>query len=593
MKRRSTIAATAVSAIAALVISACSSGGSSSSGGGSGNGSGSNSGAAAFNAGLTGVVNPTTAKGGTFTFDDSSTPDSFDPGNTYYAWVLNFDRLFAMPMFTYKSAPGNAGLTLVPDLAADMGTTSNNGLTWTFHIKPNIKFEDGTAVTTQDVKYAIERTYDRSVMANGPTYYQVLLTDSSYPGPYKDKAADKLGLKAIDTPNATTIVFHLKSAFADLPYVLAFPSSAPVPPSKDTGSNYQLHPLSTGPYKFQSYQLNKQLILVPNTNWNPSTDPNATQNASRIVVNLNVNQADIDNRLLAGDINIDSAGTGVAAAAQARILANPTLKANADNPFTGFAFFAYLNTKVAPMNNVHCRMAVEFAANKQTAQTGYGGPFAGGQVASTVMPPNILGYKKFDLYNALSKPTGDIASAKQQLQQCGHPNGFSTNLAYRSDRPKETAVATALQASLAQAGIKVTLKGFPSGSYYTNFAGAPAYVHSHNLGIDMGGWGADWPNGFGFLDSLVAGNTIASTGNTNIAELNDPVINNLFTKSNTLTGAARDALWSQIDMQTMKDAGILPLIYAKALLYRPPANANMYVQAYYGMYNYAVVGTKS
>jgi peptide/nickel transport system substrate-binding protein len=207
--------------------------------------------------------------------------------------------------------------------------------------------------------------------------------------------------------------------------------------------------------------------------------------------------------------------------------------------------------------------------------------------------PVIAGYKSFDLYNALSQPAGDVAAAKQQLQLCGQPNGFSTNLAYRSDRPKETAAATAIQASLAQVGIKVTLKGFPSGSYYTDFAGSPAYVHSHDLGIDMGGWSADWPNGFGFLDELVNGNTIAPTGNTNISELNDPVINNLFTKSNTLTGAARTAIWSQIDMQLMKDAAVLPMVYARSLDYRSPDVTNAYIWDQFGMYNYAVLGVKS
>ena len=68
-----------------------------------------------------------------------------------------------------------------------------------------------------------------------------------------------------------------------------------------------------------------------------------------------------------------------------------------------------------------------------------GGPAAGGQIASTVMSPTISGYQKFDLYEALSKPTGDLTAAKQQLAQCGQPNGFSTNLSYRSDRPAETA----------------------------------------------------------------------------------------------------------------------------------------------------------
>jgi len=545
----------------------------------------------AFNAGISSVVNPSTHKGGTLIYDNSSTPDSFDPGNTYYAWVLNFDRLFVMPMYTFKSCPGACGEQLVPDLATDMGTVSSDGLTWTFHIQSDVKFENGTVVTAQDVKYGIERTYDRSVAANGPTYYQALLTDPKYPGPYKDKSTT--GLTAIDTPNATTLVFHLQSPFPDLPDVLSFPSSAPVLQSKDTGTNYQLHPLSTGPYMFKNYTLNKQLTLVPNPNWNPATDPDAKQLASQIIVNLNVSQADIDNRVIHGDIQVDSAGTGLAAAGRAQVLANPTLKASSDNPVNGFARFIYLNTKVAPLNNLHCREAVEYAANKVTMQTAWGGPIAGGQIGSTVMPPNIQGYKSFDDYKALSQSTGDITDAKAQLQMCGQPNGFSTNLAYRSDRPTETAAVTALQASLAAVGIKVTLKGFPAGSYYTDFAGAPAYVHSHGLGMAAGGWGADWPDGFGFLDSLTAGNTIAATGNTNIGELNDPVVNNLFTQSSKVTGAARTAIWTQIDEQVMKDAVILPMVYQKVLLYRPSNLTNVYVQAFYGMYNYAVMGVSS
>ena len=79
MKRRSTYAATAACALAALVISACSSSGSS-----SGSSNTPTTGAVAFNAGISSVVNPSTQKGGTLIYDNSSTPDSFDPGNTYY-----------------------------------------------------------------------------------------------------------------------------------------------------------------------------------------------------------------------------------------------------------------------------------------------------------------------------------------------------------------------------------------------------------------------------------------------------------------------------------------------------------------------------
>jgi peptide/nickel transport system substrate-binding protein len=561
---------------AALVLAAC--------GGGSSGGGGNSSSPAGFNAAVTSIVNPSTHKGGTISFGLSSTPDSTDPANTYYAWMWNFSRLYTMPLMTYKSCPGPCGLQVVPDLATGPGVVSDNGLTWTYRIQPDVKFEDGTTVTSADVKYAIERTFDRTLFPLGPSYFTLLLAPQkpAYPGPYKDRSKNLMGLKAVQTPNPTTIVFHLAKPFADFNYVAAIPQSAPVPPSADSGShggaNYQLHPMSTGPYKFQSYQLNKQLTLVPNTEWSPATDPNAKQLASKITVTMNMNANDIDSRLLAGDLTVDAAGTGVQAAARAKILSSPSLKTSSDDPITGFTWFAYINTKVAPLTNVHCRMAIEYAANKTNLQTAYGGPVAGGQIASTVAPPNVV---------------GDVAKAKEQLKLCGQPNGFTTGITYRSDRPKEVAAATALQQALSQAGIHTTLHGYPTGTYFANFAGVPKYTEQHDLGIAFGGWEADWPDGYGFFDFITAGDTISPAGNYNVEQLNDPVVNNDLAKMAVTNNATqRNAYTSQIDLQVMKDAGILPEVYAKSLLYRSPQLTNVFVQTYYGMYNYSTLGLK-
>ena len=375
MRRRSRLAFAACAVAAGLTLAACSSGGGTSSTGSSSGGSSASGSNAAFNAGVTKVVNPSTKKGGTLTFALSSTPDSFDPGNTYYAWTFDMTRLWATPLVTYKSCPGACGNTLVPGIATSLGTVSDNGLVWTYHLKPGLKFEDGTPVTSADVKYAVERTYDRSVLANGPTYFSVLLANPKYPGPYKDKTGNQT---SITTPDASTIQFHLQSPFPDFNYVASLPQTAPVPQSKDTGSNYQLHPLSTGPYMFQSYQVNKQATLVPNPNWTPNEDPQVSQLASKVVINLNVNAADLDNRLLAGDIDIDAQGIGVQAATRAKILSNPSLEKDADASPGNREWFTYINTKVAPLNNVACRQAVEYAANKTDLQTAWGGPYAGG-----------------------------------------------------------------------------------------------------------------------------------------------------------------------------------------------------------------------
>ena len=579
METRRVIRPAAFCTAALFALAACTSGGSSSTS------------TAGFNAAVTTVVNPSTHKGGTLRFGMAGTPDSTDPGNTYTTW--DFTRLYAMSLMTYKSCPGACGLQVVPDLATGPGVVSDHGLTWTYHLQPNVKFEDGATVTSADVKYAVERTFARSVLPLGPSYFPLLLAPQkpAYPGPYQDRSKNLMGLKAVQTPNPTTVVFHLAQPFADFNYVVAIPQTAPVPPAKDTGANYQLHPISTGPYKFASYQPGKQLTLVPNPSWNPATDPNAKQLVSKITVTMNLNAGDLDNRLLAGYLDLDAYGTGVQAATRARILSSPSLKAHADNPITGVLEFAYLNTKVAPLNNLACRRAIEYAANKVNLQTAYGGRYAGA-IASTVSPPSLIGHKNFDLYEATTKPTGDLAAARGQLRLCGQPNGFTTGIAYQST-PAVTAAATALQASLSQVGIQTTLHGYPPGTYFANFAGVPKYTEQHDLGIAAGAWLADWPDGYGFFDFLANGAAISPAGNTNIEQLNDPVVNNDLAKMASISNEAqRNAYTSRIDLQVMKDAVILPEVYAKVLLYRNPDLTNVYIQPYYGMYNYAVLGLK-
>src|SRR5215471_16479111 len=525
MKRRGFMGLAAVGAAATLALAACGGGSSSSSTGGTATG---------FNAAVNSVVNPSSHKSsGTLNFASSAAiPDSTDPGNTYYAQMWNLTRLYAMPLMSYKSCPGSCGGQVVPMLATAPGVVSDNGLTWTYHIRPNVHFEDGTLVTSQDVKYAVERTFDRGKFPLGPSYWPSLLapqnatcakamaagkTTGCYPGPYVDRSKNLMGLNAVQTPNSTTIVFHLAKPFADFNYVTAIPQSAPVPPAKDTGANYQLHPVSTGPYMFQSYQINKQLTMVPNPHWNAATDPNAKQLVSKIVLTFNVNPNDVDNRLLAGDIQVDLPGTGVQAAARTKILTTPSLKAQSDNPVSGFEWFMTLNNKVPPLNNLHCRIAIEYAANKFNNQTAYGGKYAGGDIASTAAPPNVIGMQPFDLYEATTKPQGDLTKAKQELAACGKPNGFSTVMTYRSDRPKEVAVAQSTQAAEARVGIKITLHGFPTASYSSQFAGVPKYMNSHGIGLATTGWAPDWPDGYGQFYYIAYGPAISPVGNNNIA----------------------------------------------------------------------------
>ena len=573
----------AAAVVGTLVLSACSSSKSKSSNGSSSTG---------YNAGNTSIINPSTDNTGTVKYALSSTPDSFDPGNTYYAWVWDFSRLYAAPLTTFSPKPGNDSLTLVPDLASALGQPSDGGKTWTYHLRSGLKYSDGSPITSADVKYAVERSnFAPDVFSNGPTYFKQTLVDNTpaYAGPYKDKSAT--GLKSIETPDATTIVFHLSAPFADFDYLVSNPQTAPVPAAKDTGATYVNHIVSSGPYAFKSYTDGKGAVLVPNPNWTAASGIVGFQNAKEIDVTFNEEQKSIDNDILAGNLTGDVAGAGTDAATQPQILNDSTKKALADDVLSGALAYVAMSTQVKPLDNLDCRKAVEYAIDKVSAQTAYGGPVRG-DIATTVMPPDVVGYTKYDDYPTPNN-SGDTKMAKQELAKCGHPTGFNIGLSARADRPNEINMATSIQASLKKVGINATISQYPSGKYFSDFAGAPAFVHSHNLGLMMMAWGADWPTGYGFLDQIVDGKTIKASGNSNLSELNDPNINKMLADAIQNTdAAARTKAWGQIDKAVMDDAAIVPMLYRKDLLLRPKQATNVFVTAAYGMYEYLTIGSK-
>jgi peptide/nickel transport system substrate-binding protein len=590
----------AVSAVAGLVLTACGSSSkksasptTSATSGGASSTSGSSGGSVTgFNAGVDKVFNPSTQKGGTVTMANGGDWDSLDPADMYYGYEWDFVRLYGRSLLVFKSAPGEAGAKLVPDLATGLGQPSDNAKTWTYHIRPNIKFEDGTVITSKDVKYAVERSLDKDVFPDGPTYFNDQLDLQGYTSPYKDTDPNKLGLKAIETPDDTTIVFHLKAPFADFDYFAQLPATIPVPAAKDTGSKYKEHVVSSGPYMFASNDLGKDFTLVRNPNYDASTDPDTgrTSLPDKYVVDLNVNAADIDNRLLAGDLDLDITGNGLGAAAQGKVLGDPKLKANADSASIARTWFTVINPDVKPFDNIDCRKAVEYAVDKVGYQRAYGGA-TGGDVATSLLPPLIPGSKKIDLYEAAAKPDGDVAKAKDELKTCGQASGFSTNISYRAERPKEKAVAEEMQQSLQQVGIKLTIKPFPQGDYFKLYAGKPDFAKSNGLGLMVYGWGADWPDGYGFLDQIVDSRTIRAAGNTNLG-IKIPAVDAMLDKALTTTDqSAREKIWGDIDQAVMENASVLPGIWAKGLLYRPPNLTNMFVNNGFGMYDYTTLGT--
>jgi len=549
-------------------------------------------GAVAYDAGIESVVNASDATGGTLKVVLSDAPDSLDPGNTYYAYMWNFARLYSRPLMTFTPAPGDAGLELVPDLAAAPGEVSADGLTWTYKLKPGITYDDGTPVTSKDVKYAVARSNYTAELVNGPKYFQQYLTGDDYQGPYVDPNID--AWTGITTPDDETIEFHLKAPFSEFDFLVSNPQTAPVPQAKDTGLKYEEAVASTGPYKMESNEVGKSAAFVKNDQWDASTDPNRKQLVDRIELQEKVDANDIDQRLLAGTAQVDLGGTGVQAQARSTILQDDALKKNADNPVNGFARYAMLSVNVPPFDNADCRKAVLHAADHEAIQGAYGGEL-GGAIATTLMPPNVVGYQEADPYGFLDNPNGNPDEATKSLEACGQPDGFTTKIAVRGDRPKEVAAAEALQQSLDKVGITTEIQQYPSGDWSAQFAGNPEFVKANGLGIIIAGWGPDWPSGFGYLSQIVDGRAIKPQGgNYNQMELNDPAINELLDKGIQTTDLEeRNSIWNEIDEKVMESGAFLPFVYEKVLLYRPETLTNVFVDKSFGQYWFPQLGSTS
>ncbi|MFJ9766134.1 ABC transporter substrate-binding protein [Streptomyces erythrochromogenes] len=583
--KRRLAAGTAVVLAAMLTATACGGGADKKDDKAAGSGSG-------FNAGIEKVANASDKKGGELKFVGTQDADSWDPQRGYYGFMWDFSRYYTRQLISFKPGPGKESTELVPDLATAKAEISDGGKTYKYTLKDNVTWEDGSPVTAQDIKYGIQRTWAQDVISGGPVYLQqVLDPKTEYQGPYKDTAPDKLGLKAIETPDAKTIIFKLPTPNGDFEQMLAMPAASPVKQDKDTAAKYGLKPFSNGPYKIDSYEPNKSMKLSRNENYKPESDTIRKALPDSISVTFMANADDMDKRLMNGEFDLDINATGIGQAARATALKDH--KGNLDNGQTGFIRYAVMPQTVAPFDNIECRKAVIHAADKKSLQTARGGPQAGGDIAPNMLPLGIKGSDaKYDPYEVLKndgKPNLD--KAKEALKACGKESGFKTTIAVRNNKPVEVATAVSLQNALKQVGIEADVDQF-DGAQTSGIIGSPKVVKEKGYGIIIMGWGADFPTGQGFSQPLVDGRFILQSGNNNFSELNDPAINTLFDQAIAETDPAKAGdIYKQMNQKVSEAAVYLPFVYDKTITWRSTRLTNAYTtDAYNGRYDYASLG---
>lgn len=545
-------------------------------------------GAASFNAAVAGIVNPSTVKGGTVNLLSSVDCDSWDPQNTYYGWCWNMQRLFTRSLVGYSTVNGSKPV-LSADLATGLGAHNTDFTQWTYTLQKGLKFSNGQPITPMDVKYGIERLFATDVINGGPASYFIstITHPADYLGPYK--SGDLASIVTTDN----TIQFNLSTPYSDFNYLMAMAASAPVPYKVEggtgfVGADYGKQPVSSGPYTFTKYVPTQSVTFVRNKYWSQATDKIRKPLANEIDLTIDSDINDIDSKLAAGTADA-RADNSVGTTLQSKILTNPKTKVNADNPTTAFTRYFAVMPSVIP--NVYCRQAIFYATNKAELVQAFGGTTAG-VVAGSMTPPTIPGHSDTaNMYPVGSDSTGDIAKAKAALVKCGQPNGFSTKMAYSTPSEVAPKVFASMQAALAKVGIKVTATTSAASSYYSSFIGSPANIVNQGIGIGLAAWGADYPSGYGFWNSIANGATIIPQGNTDYPSLNDPIVNKILDEAPS--GKSTDASFRTLDDQVMKDAVYLPILFGKSLYYRNPRLTNVTSDNVlaFGIYDFVNVGT--
>ncbi|MEW5535657.1 ABC transporter substrate-binding protein, partial [Streptomyces virginiae] len=153
-------------------------------------------------------------KGGTLTVLNSEPQNDFDPARLYTSGGGNVPSLVFRTLTTRNREDGAAGTKVVPDLATDTGKPNADATEWTYTLKDGLKYEDGTPITTADIKYGIERSFAAELSGGAPYLRDWLVGGDSYEGPYKDGGK---GLDSIVVPDARTIVFKLRKPEGEFP----------------------------------------------------------------------------------------------------------------------------------------------------------------------------------------------------------------------------------------------------------------------------------------------------------------------------------------------------------------------------------------
>jgi peptide/nickel transport system substrate-binding protein len=356
-------------------------------------------------------------RGGSITIARIEDSQSFDKTNVFQNESIWIAEQINEPLYL----AANNGKTLRPWLATSY-TKSADGKTYTFKLRPNVKFSNGKTMTSADVKFSID---DARVQKKGWGYLDA-------------------AIKSIDTPDANTVVFHLKFPWAPFLADIGLFANGIVPANfaGQKRTEFYKHPIGTGPFMWDKRVVGQSVTLKRNPFYWQKGKPYLDSVTWTYVSDENTREL----QLRGGQIQVDefppfNSISKLQHTSGVKMSLFPSTRTD----------YLDMNESYAPLADVHVRRAISYAIDRnaiiKSVLFGFGKP------ANSFLPPQVPFYDPHSpglQYN--------VAKAKAELAKSKFKNGFKVELLVGAGAQVENAMGQILQQSLKQLGIDVAFK---------------------------------------------------------------------------------------------------------------------------------------
>ena len=492
-------------------------------------------------------------KGGTLRAVVGSSPVSIDPALAYYfeSWAvlaMTNDGLVA-----FRKVGGTQGTQLVPDLAVSLPLLTDGGRTYTFQLRPGIRYSDGRSVQPADFRRAIERLFELG-SPSVPYYAGIVGADRCTKG----KRCD-LSRGIVADREARTVVFELGAPDGEFLTKLALSFAFAVPvatPSRDVGTR----PIpATGPYRVAEYDTKAKILhLVRNPHfreWSTDAQPQGFPDSITLSWPYGVTETSRRARAVErGRADVTMLGWGPPPPKDEleQLAARYPSRLRLSTAFNTEYFF--LNTRVPPFDDVRVRRAV-FTVFDPEAFAAIEGPQFG--PACRILPPNSPGYQPTCVY--ASGGIQAVERARAQVASAGAAGARVTVWMLSPIRARAEYMASLLRSIGLRADVK-TVDPVPDPNVYFAAVSDPR----NRAQIGFGGWQSDYPSAAGFIPPLLSCSAYTPESpetNANLAAFCDPSIDAKMTRATALQATNQPAatlLWQQIENELLARAPILP-----------------------------------